>query len=89
MPAFVELVEVDQLRIRLLCPTPWSLDTVVREDTHGSRNGDAFRKKETLFSKALPIEARAGNRGVRQPGKRDVVEDIVSGKAFGLPVKDA
>ena len=37
----------------------------------------------------FPIETSRRNRRVRQPVERDVVEDIVSRQALGLPVKDA
>jgi hypothetical protein len=88
--AFVELVVVDQIGISPLRPTPWSLVQLVREDAHGNRDGDAFDSEErNLALECLPIEARAGNRGVRQPGKRDVVEDVILRKALGLPMRAA
>src|ERR1700722_55441 len=86
--AFVELVVMDQVGIGPLCPTPRSLVELVWEDTYGRRNGDAFDSKEgNLVFECPPIEARAADRGVCQPGEGDVVQDIVSGKAFALPVK--
>jgi hypothetical protein len=37
VPAFVELVVIDEFVIRPLCPTPRGLIELVRKDTHGSR----------------------------------------------------
>ena len=86
MPAFVELVVVDEFGIRAFRPARRSLVQLFREDAHGNRDGDAFDSEErNLALECLPIEASPGNRGVRQPGKRDVVEDIISCQAFGLP----
>jgi hypothetical protein len=38
--AFVDLVEVDQVVIGALCPTPRGLIVLARKDAHGSRDGD-------------------------------------------------
>ena len=40
VPAFVDLVVVDELVIRPLCPTPRRLIVLAGKDAHGSRNGD-------------------------------------------------
>jgi hypothetical protein len=40
--ALVESVVVDELRIRTLCPTPWSGIDLVWKDAHGNRDGDVF-----------------------------------------------
>ena len=37
----------------------------------------------------LPVETSRGDRRVRQPVERDVVEDVVAREALGLPVEDA
>ena len=79
---------MDQFRIRLLCPAPRGCIEFVREDAHGNRDGDAFGI-EIPFAKILPIETGARERGVRQPGDRDVVEDVISREAFGYSRKDA
>ena len=42
MPAFVELVVMDEFGIRPLCPTPRGLIELVRKDAHGYRDGDVF-----------------------------------------------
>ena len=78
---------MDPFGIRLLCPTPWGWIEFVREDAHGNRDGDAFRI-EVPFAPILPIEASAGKRRVRQPGDRDVVENVVAREAFGFSGKD-
>ena len=87
MPAFGELVVMNEFRIRLLCPTPRSLIQLVGKDAHGNRDGDALDTEERNLPESLPIETRPGNRRVRQPGKRDVVQDIIPSEAFGLPIK--
>lgn len=46
----------------------------------------AGREKGDLI---VPIDAGRRNRRVRQPAQRDVVENIVSCKAFEVSVKDA
>jgi hypothetical protein len=61
----------------------------VREDAHGNRDGDAFGIKIPKFAPILPIETSARNRRVRQPGDRDVVEDVVTREALGFSLKDA
>ena len=87
MPAFVELVVVDQFGIRPLCPTPRSWIQLVRKLAHGNGDRHAFdiEKRELV----VPVETGRGNRRVRQPRKRDVVENIVSCKSFEVSVKDA
>ena len=37
----------------------------------------------------VPVEPAGGDRRIRQPVERDVVEDIVLCQAFRLPVEDA
>ncbi len=87
MPAFLNLVVMDKFRIRLLCPTPRSWIQLIRKDAHGNRDGDPFDTEKADLS--LPIETGARNRRVRQPGERDVVEDVVAREALRLSVKDA
>src|ERR1700726_220944 len=85
--ALAELVIVDQLGIGALGPAPRSRIEFVREDAHGDRDGDAFRI-EVPFAPILPIETSARKRCVRQPGDRDVVENVVAREAFGFSCKD-
>jgi hypothetical protein len=86
--AFGELVVMDQFGIRPLRPAPRGWIEFVREDAHGNRDGDAFGI-EIPFAPILPIETGARKRRVRQPGDRDVVEDVVAREALGLSLKDA
>src|SRR2546423_11743447 len=79
---------MDELWIGFFCPTPRSWIELVRKDAHGNRDRDAFGI-EIPFAPILPIETGARKRRVRQPGDRDVVEDFVARKAFGLAVKNA
>ena len=87
MTAFVELVEVDEFGICLLCPAPRDWIEFVRKDTHGNRDGDALGIEEPEFAPILPIETGSRNPCVRQPGDRDVVEDVVAREAFGFSGK--
>src|SRR5262249_31672039 len=79
---------VDELGIRLLRPAPWSRIELVGEDAHGRREGHALRA-EIRFAPVLPVETGAGKSRVRQPGDRDVVEDVVAREAFGYALEDA
>src|SRR3954466_7744778 len=54
VPALVELVVVDEVGIRLLCPTARRLIELVREDAHGYRDGHTLRVEETEL--VFPIE---------------------------------
>jgi hypothetical protein len=74
--AFVELVVVDQVRIRLLRPAPWSGIEFVREDAHSNRDRDTFGT-ETPFAPILPIETGTRECRVCQPCEGDVVEDTL------------
>src|ERR1700694_4882085 len=78
---------MDQFGIHPLCPAPRGWIEFVREDAHGNRDGDAFGVEIREF--VLPIETGARKRRVRQPGDRDVVEDVVAREALRLSVKDA
>src|SRR5262249_10667921 len=75
MVALVDLVEVDELRVRLLRPAPRCLVELSREYAHRSRDGDALPVEES--ERVLPVETTRGDSGVRHPGHRDVVEDLV------------
>ena len=54
---------------------------------HGNRDGDALDAQ--IRKLVLPVETSAGKRRVRQPGERDVVEDVVPREPFGLSGKHA
>ena len=78
---------MDEFAIRPLCPTPRSRIQLVRKHAHGNRDGDAFDTEKGEL--AFPVETGGGNRRVRQPAKRDVVEDVVSRKAGGFSGREA
>src|SRR3979490_2966925 len=80
---------MDEFGIRPLCPAPRGWIEFVREDAHGNRDGDAFGIEIPEFAPILPIETGARKRRVRQPGDRDVVEDVVAREALRLSVEDA
>src|SRR5262245_62101562 len=78
---------MDEFGIRALGPTPRGCVDLIWKNTYGSRNGDIFDIEE---GKAVfPIESSGRHRGARQPIESDVVEDVVSRKAFSLPVENA
>gem|GEM_PF-6403038 len=83
--AFVEGVEMDEIVVSALGPTPRSLVDLFRENANGGRNGDAqvINKGALVFMR----ETRAGHARVRQPVVRNVVEDVVPcDVAIGLPI---
>src|SRR5215204_6346871 len=86
MPAFVELVVMDEFGIGLLCPTPRHLIELVRKDAHRYRDGDALRGEEVEL--VFPIETSRRDSRVRQPVMGDVVEDVVSGQSFLGPIDE-
>src|SRR4051794_31420601 len=89
--AFFEAVVVNQFGIRLLCPAPGGCVDLVGEGADGNRDLDAHGVEEAArrMVRVVPIELRRGDRGVRQPIERDVVEDVVSRQSLSLSVKDA
>ena len=89
MPAFVELVVMDEFGIGTLRPTPRRRIELVGKDAHGNRDGNSLGVEIPEFPPILPIETGPGKRRVRQPGERDVVEDVVAREALGLTHKDA
>src|SRR4051812_1602015 len=87
VPAFGGGVEMDEIVVGALGPTPRSLVDLFREDADGSRNGDVVVVEEGAF--VFHIEASAGHARVRQPGEGDVVQDVVPGQvAVGLPIEE-
>src|SRR5882762_5765949 len=87
--ALLNLVVMDKFGIRPLGPAPRGWIKFVREDAYGNRDGDAFGIEIPEFAPILPIETGARKRRVRQPGDRDVVEDVVARETFGFSLKDA
>jgi len=47
VPAFVDLVVIDEFGIGSLCPSAWSCVDLVRKNAHGYRDGgrDVFHEK--------------------------------------------
>ena len=81
---------MDELGIRLLSPALRRLVDLVGESAHGDRDLDAPHVEEAAGRKIMPgvpVEARRGDRGVRQPVERDVVEDVVPRQPFRLAVE--
>ena len=90
MATFLHLVVMDEFGKRPLCPAPRGWIEFVREDARGNRDGDAaFGIEKPEFAPILTVETGARKRRVRQPGDRDVVEDVVAREALGLSLKDA
>jgi hypothetical protein len=87
VPAFIELVVMDEFGIRPLGPTPRGLIELVRKGAHGNRDGNALDTEKAEL--VLPVETGSGKRRVRQPSDCDVVEDIVPGEAGSFSGKDA
>src|SRR5688500_17953302 len=86
MPAFVELVVMDELGIRPLGPAPRAWIELVRKGAHGNRDGDVLDVEKAEL--VLPVDAGRGNPRVRQPEARNVVEHVVSREALRLSVED-
>jgi hypothetical protein len=61
------------MSISTLAPTPRRWIQLVRKDTHGNGDGDAFDAEEGKL--VLPVEARTGNCGIRLFG-------VSSGRRF-------
>src|ERR1700690_2684905 len=80
---------MNEFGIRPLCPAPRGWIEFVREYAHRHRNGDAFDIEIPEFAPILPIETGPRKRRVRQPGDRDVVEDVVAREAFEFSLKNA
>src|SRR5580692_9561268 len=72
---------MDEIGISLLGPAPRSRIEFVGKDAHGGRDNDAFHGEERI-TLVFPIETSPRERRIRQPGERDVVEDVVSCEAF-------
>ena len=76
MAAPVDLVEVDEVGVRLLGPAARRLILLAGKDAHGHGDGDALGVEEATL--VLPVETRRRDPRVRQPVERDVVEDLVT-----------
>src|ERR1700730_17424694 len=77
---------MDQLGKRPFRPASWSRIEFVWKDAHGGRDNDASDAEERI-TLVFPIETSPRERRIRQPGERDVVEDVVSCEAFAASGK--
>src|ERR1700735_3551293 len=92
MAAFPKPVVVNKFGISFLGPAPWGLVDLIRKGAYSNRDLDAPDIEEAgsvRDPRRVPVEPRRGDGGICEPVERDVVENIVSRKAFGLSVEDA
>src|SRR5262245_45076494 len=76
---------MNEIPVGALGPTPRRLVDLLREDAYGSRNGDVVVVEAGAL--VFDIEPSAGHARIRQPGKGDVVEDVVPCEvAIGLAI---
>src|SRR3984957_3490550 len=87
VPALGELVEVNELGVRPLRPAPRSRKEFVGENAYGGRDNDALNAKERI-TLVFPIQTGPRERRIRQPGERDVVQNVISCEAFVFSGKD-
>jgi hypothetical protein len=87
VPALGELVVVDEFGKGLLRPASRGGIEFVWKDAHGGRDNHASDAEERI-TLVLPIETSPRERRIRQPGERDVVEDVVPGEAFAASGED-
>src|SRR6202035_413732 len=78
---------MDQFGKRSFRPASWSRIEFVGKNAHGGRHNDASDAEERI-TLVFPIETSPRERRIRQPGERDVVEDVVSCEAFAASGKD-
>src|SRR5580658_1008476 len=90
MTAFVQLVEINQLGICAYCPAFRSCINFIRENTYGNRDGNIPRVEETALcsQSAFPIEAGGRETRIGKPVQGNIVENIIPGKTFLLPVEN-
>ena len=93
MAALVDLVEVGEVRVRLLDPAARSPPDLAGEGREANRDR---RRRQSLTGRGrrvrsvgFPVRPGCGGAGASQPVQRDVVEDVVSGQvARGLAVDE-
>src|SRR5580704_4373661 len=78
---------MDQFGKRPLRPASWSRIEFVGKHAHGGWDNDAPDAEERI-TLVFPIETSPRKRCIRQPGERDVVQDVVSGEAFAASGED-
>jgi hypothetical protein len=84
--ALVELVVMDELGKRPLCPTARCRIDLIGKRTYGYRDRDVLDVEKCQL--VFPIETSRRDRSIRQPVERDVVEDVISRETFGFSVED-
>ena len=87
VPAVGQAVVVEELGVGSFRPALWGRVDLVGKGAHGHRYGDALRGEKGQL--AFPVQPSRRDRCIGQPVERDVVEDVVSGKALALPGKDS
>src|SRR5688572_6287731 len=70
---------VNHIWICFLCPTPGKLVKFLWKNANDNWNFDTLCTEKIILT--FPIETEPGNCRVSQPGKRNVVEDIIPSKA--------
>src|SRR6202035_5115879 len=78
---------MDQFGIRPLRPASRSRKEFVGKHAHGGRYDDPSDAEERI-TLVFPIETSPRERRIRQPSERDVVENVLSCKAFAASGKD-
>jgi hypothetical protein len=90
MPAAVDLVEVGEVRVRLLDPAARGPEDLAGEGGESDRERDFWRNlagRQSLGSSGLPVLTGRRGPGTCQPVQGDVVDDVVPGEiARGLAV---
>src|SRR3954453_5731369 len=72
---------IDELGIRLLGPAARGLVLFAGEYAHRDWDRDAFGVEKAAF--VFPVETRRGERRIREPVERNVVENLVSREFAG------
>src|SRR5580700_12182304 len=86
MTALVDLVEVDDVGVRLLDPAARSPPDLPRERREADRNRDRRGRlagRTSIFLSFFPVRARSRRPGAGQPVQGDVVDDVFPGEAAG------
>src|SRR5690348_12970906 len=76
VPAFGQLVVVNEVGIRPLRPAARTLIELVGEHAYSDGNLHALGDEVAVL--VLPVEARSRDAGVRQPEERNVVENVIA-----------
>src|SRR5215813_11891666 len=86
VPTFEQPVVMDEFGIRFLRPTTRRRIEFVRKDAHRDRDLDTSRVEEATcrMVRIVAVELSRGDRSVRQPIKRDVVENVVPCQPLSL-----